>query len=171
MNAPLIHRPIALVGLPGAGKTTIGARLAGQLGLPFFDSDEEIGRETGETIANLFATHGEAHFRILERQTIDRLLGTAPLILATGGGAMAEAATRRILLTRATIVWLDAPPPILAARLEGQKDRPLLAGNLEQRLEELQAGRQALYRAATHRIDAAPPQNAVVAAILSALAD
>lgn len=169
MKPPLIHRPVALVGLPGAGKSRVGALLAAQLALPFLDSDAEIEGETGETIANLFITHGEAYFRAFEHQLIDRLLGTAPLVLATGGGAMAAAATRRILLARATIIWLDAPPPILAARLEGKEDRPLLAGNLEQRLATLQAERQAFYREAIHRIDAAPPPDVVLAAILAAL--
>lgn len=156
--------------MPGSGKSTIGAALAERLDRPFFDSDAEIERETGRTIARLFTDHGEAHFRDLERATIARLLATTPLILATGGGAMADAATRDLLLTQATTVWLDAPPQHLAARLHGQSHRPLLAGNLNERLQVLQSEREIFYRAAAYRIDAALAPDAVVATILNLLA-
>ncbi len=160
--------PIALVGLPGAGKTTIGALLARRLALPFYDSDADIERETGETIARLFATHGEPHFRALERRTIDRLLEPAPLILATGGGAMTHAATRRILLARATTIWLDAPPHILAARLRGAPNRPLLAGaDLLVTLTTLAARRRPHYRKANHRVDADATPESVTARVLA----
>lgn len=170
MNAPLIRRPIALVGLPGAGKSIVGVLLAKRSALSFFDSDAEIERECGETIASLFAARGESYFRDLEGATIDRLLGEAPLILATGGGAMAQPLTRRMLLARSITIWLDAPTPVLATRLEGQADRPLLVGTLAERLETLRAERETFYRAATHRIDTAPPPDVVVARILDALA-
>lgn len=170
MNAPLIRRPIALVGLPGAGKSIVGALLAKRSALPFFDSDAEIERESEETIASLFAVQGESYFRDLERATIDRLLGEAPLILATGGGAMAQAPTRRMLLSRSTTIWLDAPTAVLAARLEDLADRPLLVGNLAERLEALWTERQTCYRTAAYRIDAAPPPDVVVARILDVLA-
>src|SRR5688572_25579306 len=104
MKASHLRPPVALVGMPGSGKTTIGALLAERLGLNFRDSDAEIEAETGQTIPDLFASHAEAHFRTQERATIDRLLGPAPLILATGGGAMTDASTRQILLARATTI-------------------------------------------------------------------
>lgn len=170
MNGSLIPRPVALVGLPGAGKTTVGTLLASRLVLPFFDSDAEIERASGETIANLFAAHGEGHFRDLERATIDRLLGAVPLVLATGGGAMAQSATRRILQARAVTIWLDAPLALLAARLEGQQHRPLLTSDLNQRLETLRHQREISYRAAAHRIDATSAPDVVVTSILNAIA-
>jgi len=168
MNGPYLLRPLALVGMPGSGKTSVGRLLARRLALPFVDSDAAIEGETGEAITHLFAARGEAHFRRLERQTIDRLLGGAPLILATGGGAMIDADMRPMLLTRATTLWLDAPPDILAARLAGQTHRPLLAGpDLPARLGALAVHREPHYRLAHHRIAADADLDEVVTRILA----
>ncbi len=168
MNGPHLLRPVALVGMPGSGKSTVGRLLADQLAWPFADSDASIEGETGESIANLFARHGEAHFRTLERQTIDRLLDGTTCVLATGGGAMPQTGTRRLLLARATTIWLDIPSEILVTRLADQSHRPLLAGpDLPAKLAALAARRERHYRLAHHRIAAEDEPDTVVDHILA----
>jgi shikimate kinase len=119
-------RPIVLVGLMGAGKTKIGRRLATRLDLPFFDSDEEIETAAGETIKEIFANRGEAVFRDGERRVIARLLGGPVHVLATGGGAFMDPATRRVIAQRGVSIWLRAELDILFARVSRRSNRPLL---------------------------------------------
>ena len=107
---------IVLVGLMGAGKTTIGRRLAGLLGLPFRDADAEIERAASCSIADLFARYGEAEFRDGERRVIRRLLAGPPIVLATGGGAYMDDETRALIRARARSVWLRCPLPVLLRR-------------------------------------------------------
>jgi shikimate kinase len=123
-----LDRPVALVGMMGAGKCEAGRVLAGSLGIPFFDSDLEVEQKAGATIAELFEREGEAGFRQRERETIAALLPRGLCILATGGGAMAEAGTRSMLLENALAVWLQAEPQVLLARLGDTSSRPLLKG-------------------------------------------
>lgn len=119
-------RSIVLVGLMGAGKTTIGRRLATRLGLPFVDADVEIERAAGCSIADVFRLYGEAAFRDGERRVIRRLLEGPPMVLATGGGAFMNASTRALVRARAMSVWLRCPLPVLLRRVQGRTHRPLL---------------------------------------------
>jgi shikimate kinase/3-dehydroquinate synthase len=123
------ERSIVLVGMMGAGKTAIGKRLAARLGLPFHDADQEIERAAGITVAEIFARHGEAHFRAGEKRVIERLLSGPPIVLAPGGGAFLDAETRALIKARALSVWLNCPIPVLVNRVKGRTHRPLLNGH------------------------------------------
>ncbi len=125
---PAVPRSVVLVGLMGAGKTAIGRRLAGLLGLPFRDSDAEIEAAAGRTVPELFSQFGEAHFRAGERRVVRRLLDGPPIVLATGGGAFMDPATRATVRQRGTSIWLRAPLPVLLRRVARRRNRPLLAG-------------------------------------------
>lgn len=122
----LLDRPIVLVGLMGAGKSTIGRRLARRLGLPFVDSDVEIEEASGATTADLFERFGEHDFRDGERRLVARLVNGEVRVIATGGGAFMDPRTRMLLNERAITVWLDAPVDILAERTTRRDNRPLL---------------------------------------------
>ncbi len=118
--------PIALVGLMGVGKTTVGRRLAKRLSLPFYDSDEEIEKASGRTVAGYFKDHGEAAFREGERKVIERLLDGTPIILATGGGAFIPEETRLLLKENAITVWLKGDFDTIMERVSRKNTRPLL---------------------------------------------
>ncbi|MCQ8278995.1 3-dehydroquinate synthase [Acetobacteraceae bacterium KSS8] len=120
------QRSIVLVGLMGAGKTTVGRRLAARLGMAFHDADVEIERAAGITIAELFERYGEAEFRRGEQSVIRRLLGGEPIVLATGGGAFMDAGTRDLVRQTARSVWLRCPLDLLVKRTAGRSHRPLL---------------------------------------------
>src|SRR5207253_4258050 len=120
------QRTIVLVGLMGAGKTKIGRRLAARLNLPFFDSDNEIEAAAGERIEEIFRNRGEAAFRDGERRVIARLLGRPLHVLATGGGAFMDPATRDVIARRGVSVWLRADLDVLLARVLRRGNRPLL---------------------------------------------
>ena len=122
-----IDRTIVLVGLMGAGKTSIGRRLAARLGLPFRDADAEIELAAGCTIPELFARYGEAAFRDGERRVIRRLLAGDPMVLAYGGGAFMDPTTRAITREEAVSVWLRCTLPTLVRRVASRDNRPLLA--------------------------------------------
>ncbi|NPD67482.1 3-dehydroquinate synthase [Lichenicola cladoniae] len=121
------QRSIVLVGLMGAGKTTVGRRLASRLGLPFRDADAEVELAAGFTIAELFARYGEAEFRRGEQGVIRRLLSGPPIVLATGGGAFMDPVTRHAIRRDAVSVWLRCPLEVLVRRVSGRGHRPLLA--------------------------------------------
>lgn len=120
------QRTIVLVGLMGAGKTKVGRRLAARLHLPFFDSDNEIEAAAGETIEEIFRNRGEAVFRDGERRVIARLLQQPTHVLATGGGAFMDPATRAAIVHRGVSVWLRADLDVLLARVSRRTNRPLL---------------------------------------------
>jgi shikimate kinase len=144
------EKSIALVGLPGAGKTRVGRLLAERLGLAFADSDAEVEAATGLGVAEIFEQRGERLFRALERLAIAALVDGPVQVIATGGGAFVDPATRALLLERCTVVWLDGDPALLAARAGG---RPLLAGgDPEAALARLAATRNPLYAEAHIRI-------------------
>jgi shikimate kinase len=123
------ERSIVLVGLMGAGKTSIGRRLAEKLGLPFVDADHEIVAAAGKSIPDIFAEHGEEHFRDGERKVIARLLEKGRQVLATGGGAFMNEATRDGIKERGVSVWLKADIETLLERVAKRGGRPLLAGD------------------------------------------
>ena len=125
---PAAGRSIVLVGLMGAGKSAIGRRLAQRLRLPFHDSDAEVEAAAGRSVAELFAQFGEAHFRAGERRVVRRLLDGAPIVLATGGGAFMDPATRAAVRRGGTSIWLRVPLPVLLRRVALRRNRPLLAG-------------------------------------------
>ncbi len=126
INAGLAGRSIVMVGLMGCGKSAIGRRLAAKLAIPFVDADEEIERAAGQSISDIFATHGEAHFREGERKVIQRLLMQGPQVLATGGGAFMSAETRAAVRERGLSIWLKAELPVLMRRVGKRNTRPLL---------------------------------------------
>lgn len=126
LGAAVGRRVIALVGMMGSGKTSIGKRLATRLGLPFVDSDSEIETAAGMTITEIFDRHGEAYFREGERRVIARLLGEGPCVLATGGGAFMDARTREAITEAGISVWLRADTATLMQRIARRNNRPLL---------------------------------------------
>jgi shikimate kinase len=124
--AALGRRSIVLVGMMGAGKSTIGRRLAGRLRLPFLDADIEIEAAAGMSIPDIFETHGEPHFRDGEARVIARLLDNGPAVLATGGGAFMREETRNRIRDKAVSIWLKADADIIMKRVKRRADRPLL---------------------------------------------
>ncbi len=140
-NPALRERTIALVGLMGVGKSTIGRKLAAALDLPFKDADQEIEAAAGCSISDIFAARGEAEFRAGERRVIARLLDEGPHVLATGGGAFMNPETRALLKQKAVTVWLKADLEVLVRRCSRKDTRPLLVGRdprtvLRQLIEE-----------------------------------
>ncbi|WP_029585079.1 shikimate kinase [Bradyrhizobium sp. URHD0069] len=119
-------RSVVLVGMMGAGKSTIGRRLSSRLRLPFFDADTEIEAAAGMSIPDIFETHGEAHFRDGEARVIARLLDSGPAVLATGGGAFLREETRGNIRSKAVSIWLKADADIIMRRVKRRADRPLL---------------------------------------------
>jgi shikimate kinase len=167
-------RTIVLVGLMGAGKTTIGRGLAQVLRLPFRDADEEIERAAGCTVSQIFEERGEAAFRDGERRVIARLLTQEPPhVLAFGGGAFMHPETRRLVAARAVSVWIKADIEVLANRVSRRNTRPLLVG--KDPLEVLRAHAEVRYPAyaqATVTVETGEiPTSTAVAAVLAALAD
>ena len=132
-----LDRPIVLVGLMGAGKSTVGRRLAKRLGLAFVDTDSEIEDATGHRWGELFERFGEADYRDGERRLVARIVDGEVRVISTGGGVFADSGTRELLNDRAITVWLDAPVDVLADRTGRRNTRPLLRDNPRKRLEEL----------------------------------
>lgn len=155
-SIPIPDRPIALVGLMGVGKTTIGRRLATRLGRSFVDADAEVEAAAGRTVTEIFADFGEAAFRDGERKVIARLLGEPwPMILALGGGAFMDCDTRAIIKARAVSVWLRADVETLFERVMRKPgQRPLLeADDPKAVLERLHAERAPVYAQADIAVD------------------
>ena len=148
------RRTIVLVGLMGAGKSKIGRRLAARLNLPFFDSDQEIEAAAGESIDEIFANRGEQVFRDGERRVIARLLAQPIHVLASGGGAFMDPATRRLIGERGVSLWLRANLDVLAARVSRRNNRPLLkSGNARAILTTLIEQRHPVYAEADVVVD------------------
>lgn len=142
---------IVLVGMMGAGKTTVGRELARRLGRRFTDSDHEIIERTGVPIPTIFDVEGEAGFRRRESQVIDELTRADDLVLATGGGVVLAVENREVLHSRCLVVYLDVPPSVLWERTRHDRNRPLLqVKNPRQRLETLHRERDPLYREVAH---------------------
>ena len=168
---PLVRRPIALIGLMGAGKSTVGRRLAGRLRLPFVDTDTEIETAARMSVAEIFEAFGEEGFRDGERRVIGRLVDGPRRIIATGGGAWMNAHTRALLTDSALVVWLRADIDVLVQRVGRRNHRPLLVGrDPGEVLRALAATRHPVYATAHLTVDSdGEPHSATVDRILAAL--
>ena len=168
----ICSRPIVLIGMMGAGKSSLGLRLAEALKLPFLDADAEIEKAAAMSIAEIFDQHGEAAFRDGERRVIKRLLDSEPMVLALGGGAFINDATRALVQEKALSVWLDVPLDELVRRVKKKPDkRPLLKGqNVEAKLTELMQIRAPIYGHATLKVDVGGgTHEAAIARLVSAI--
>ena len=145
---------LVLVGLMGAGKTTVGARCAARLDRPFVDTDELVETATARTIAEIFESEGEQAFRAHERRAVaDACASPDPLVIACGGGAVVDAENRDLLRARGVVVWLRAGPEVLAGRVRPGGSRPLLArGETVDVLTDLADVRAAAYRDTAHTV-------------------
>lgn len=149
-----LTRTVALVGMMGAGKSSIGRRLAAKLNVAFKDADAEIEAAAGCSISEIFERYGEPAFRDGERKVIARLLAEPPHVMATGGGAFIDAATRENLKRDAITIWLRAPVEVLLSRTQRRDTRPLLRqGDPRQTLERLLEERGPVYAQADHTLD------------------
>ena len=167
-------RSIVLIGMMGVGKSSIGRRLGARLGIPFVDADGEIERAAGMSIADIFARHGEESFRSGEARVIARLLGTGPQVLATGGGAVMNPATRALIQARGVSIWLSAEFELLLRRISKRKaERPMLqTADPAATLRDLLAAREPIYAQADLTVQSRDvPHDAVVAEIIERLGD
>jgi len=157
----------------GAGKTTVGRRLATLLRLPFIDADEEIEKAAGLKVSEIFALHGEEEFRRGERRVIARLLQGPPHVLATGGGAFMNEETRELVRAHGTSVWLRADLDVLMRRVEKRDNRPLLKqGDPRATMERLMAERYPIYGEADLVVDSNNgPHASAVTSVIRALAE
>jgi shikimate kinase len=149
----MVARHLVLIGLMGAGKTTVGERCAELLDRPFVDTDQLVEATTRMTVAEIFEQHGEENFRALERGAVaDASASPEPLVIACGGGAVLERDNRRALRSHGVVVWLQASPAVLGARVGIGAQRPLLAGGAppQSTLERLSELRTPAYEAAAH---------------------
>lgn len=159
---------IALIGLPGSGKSTVGRQLARRLALPFLDTDQVIEARLGRSIREFFEREGEASFRDQEQAVLDELTQGSPAVLSTGGGAVLRPANRQCLRSRAQVVYLRSTPEELFRRLRHDRSRPLLqVADPLQRLRDLAAVRGPLYQETAHFVvDTGRPS---VAALVNAI--
>jgi shikimate kinase len=168
-STPLV---VALVGMMGSGKSSVGAALAARTGRVLVDLDEAIEQAAGRSVAELFAEEGEAAFRTRELDALMSVLATrSATVVATGGGVVTIPEARAALSDGATVVWLDAPAEVLAERVGAGQGRPLLAGDPSARLRALDAERRPLYSAVADLVvDAADGSpDAVADRVLAAL--
>jgi shikimate kinase len=166
-------RPLVLVGMMGAGKTTVGRRLAARLGRQFIDSDEEIERAAQMTIPEIFEQRGEAEFRAGEMRVIARLLKEKDIVLATGGGAFVNPQTRALVKSDAISVWLKADLDVLFERVSRRSNRPLLkTADPRGTLEKLIADRYPIYEESDVTVISRDvPQDTVAADVIGAILD
>jgi shikimate kinase len=162
---PPRHRSIFLVGMMGAGKSTVGRLLAAGLGFEFVDADRELEHRAGTSIANIFELEGEAAFREREAQLLAELTARAGIVLATGGGVVLDAHNRQLLHSRGLVVYLQANAEEIGRRTRADQSRPLLqVGDRRARIEALLAERGPLYKQTAHltmRSAAANPRRLV----------
>jgi shikimate kinase len=168
------RRSIVLVGMMGAGKSSVGRRLAAWLGIPFIDADAEIEKAAGMSIPDIFSIHGESDFRSGEARVIARLLESGPQVLATGGGAFMNADTRAAIRAKGISIWLNADRDVLMRRISKRRnERPLLqTTNPAETLERLLAERSPIYGQADLTVQSREvTHDTIVSEIVSALAD
>ncbi|MBN9315080.1 MAG: shikimate kinase [Devosia sp.] len=165
------HRPIVLIGMMGAGKTTVGRRLASRLGRHFVDSDEEVEKAAGMTIEDIFRTHGEADFRAGEVKVIARLLKDDNIVLGTGGGAFINPETRALVKSSAVSVWIKADFELLFQRVSRRSNRPLLkTANPRETLQKLIDVRYPVYAEADVTVVSRDvPQDQVASEVIDAV--
>ena len=165
------NRSLVLVGLMGCGKSSVGRRLANALDLKFVDADEEIELAAGQTIPEIFETHGEDYFRAGERRVIARLLQNGPQVLATGGGAFMNEQTRANIKASGVSIWLKADLPLLMKRVMRRDNRPLLkTADPEARMRELMTARYPIYALADLIIDSRDvPHDEMVGSVIAGL--
>jgi shikimate kinase len=165
------RRSVVLVGMMGAGKSSIGRRLATRVGIPFLDADPEIEKAAGMTIPEIFATHGEPYFRAGEARVSARLLESGPQILATGGGAFMSPDTRALVRAKGISIWLRANVDVLVRRLKRRSDRPLLNdGDPAETLRRLVGERYPTYAEADITVESRDvPHETIVTEIIAAL--
>ena len=171
LPAKIRQRTIVLVGLMGAGKTTVGRRLASALGMPFKDADHEIEHAAGQTVSEIFEKYGEDHFRDGERKVIARLVSGEPCVLATGGGAFMNEETRALIKAKAVSVWLKAELELLFERVMRRDTRPLLrTGDPRDILGKLMEERYPAYAMADVIVESGDgPHSQVVTDVIEAL--
>jgi shikimate kinase len=164
-------RTVALVGLMGAGKSTVGRRLANKLGRPFVDSDDEIEKAAGLSVSDIFALHGEEEFRRVERKVLQRLLDGPPQVLATGGGAYLNDVTRDLMRKHAITIWLNADLETLWKRVSRRNHRPLLRRpDAKEVLSNLFDERRPIYELADLTVPSVDgPHSKTVTSIIKAL--
>ena len=151
-----LTKPLVLVGLMGAGKTTVGRRLAKEMGLDFFDSDAEIVDAAGCSISDIFAIHGETIFRDLEQRVMVRLMSGEPAVIATGGGAFMNENIRETIVQYGTSIWLKAELDVLEERVARRNTRPLLEqGDKREILTKLIEQRYPVYALADYTVNSA----------------
>jgi shikimate kinase len=166
------NHAIVLVGLMGAGKTSVGRRLAEKLDIPFVDADHEIELAAGKTITEIFADHGEEYFREGERRVITRLLENGLQVLATGGGAFMNDETRGRIKENAVSLWLKADLEILLKRVAKRNDRPLLKDDPEGVMRALIAKRYPVYAEANITVESRDVQHGqMVNDVIKAIVD
>lgn len=158
------HKSIVLIGLMGAGKSTVGKKLAALVELPFFDADHEIEKVSTMTIPELFEAYGEAEFRDLERRVIARMLEDGPIVLATGGGAYMNDQTRRAIASEGVSLWLKAELDVLMQRVARKQNRPLLKNdNPRGVMERLMTERYPIYARADLTINSREEKKEIIA--------
>ncbi len=161
------RRSIVLVGMMGAGKSSIGRRLAGRLGIPFVDADTEIESAAGMTIPEIFEKHGEPYFRAGEARVIARLLDNGPQVLATGGGAVMDQGTRDLIHIKGISVWLKADLDVLMKRTKRRNDRPLA-----EKIKDLLPAREPVYALADITVQSRDePHDTIVDEIIAEIAE
>lgn len=157
-------RPLVLVGLMGAGKSTVGKKIASLLALPFHDADDEIEAVSRMSVPELFEAYGEPEFRNLERRVIQRMLDAGPMVLATGGGAYMNAQTREAIAAFGVSVWLKADLDLLMDRVSRRQNRPLLKNtNPRGVMERLMAERYPIYALADLTVTSRDDRKEVIA--------
>ncbi len=173
VNRLLAGRTLVLVGMMGAGKSSIGRRLATRLSLPFVDADTEIEAAANASIPEIFDRHGEAYFRDGERRVIQRLLDGKPKVLAAGGGAFIQPETRAAIQKGAISIWLKADRDLLLSRVKRRSGRPLLKnGDPAETIERLIGERYPIYAEANIHVQSRDvAHDAVIDDLLVALAD
>jgi shikimate kinase len=159
-------RSIVLIGMMGAGKSSIGRRLAARLAIPFVDADIEIESAAGMTIPEIFRKHGEPYFRAGEARVIARLLDNGPSVLATGGGSVMDLRTRELIREKGISVWLNADLDVLVKRTKRRNDRPLV-----EKIKELMPLREPFYAQSDIVVRSRDePHEAIIDEIMDALA-
>ncbi len=167
LAAALGRRSLVLVGMMGAGKSSVGRRLAARLAIPFVDADTEIEAAAAMTIPEIFAKHGELEFRKGEAKVIARLLDNGPQVLATGGGAVMDANTRALIRAKGISIWLKADLEVLTRRTKRRNDRPLV-----EQITNLLPQREPFYAQADITVQSREePHDTIVNEIIAALPD